>query len=264
MPCIRVRILKIGERELNMQRIRVQGIMLAVLFAAQVVLGTETGIDFETGFARTVYNDVRIPGNTGTKLSLRDDLEDTGVFYYRLRGTWTLNEKHSLSMLIAPLTIRSEGTAGKDIIFGTETFTAGSDIDAVYTFNSYRFTWAYNLRDTDTYEFSIGATLKIRDAKISLESGAQDYTKDDFGFVPLVYFRYAYHLSLDWDFLCKGDALAAPQGRAEDILAAAVYRYSDRVRFRFGLRILEGGADNDEVYTFSMITYAVCGVHILF
>ena len=50
-----------------------------------------------------------------------------------------------------------------------------------------------------------------------------------------------------------GDALAAPQGRAEDVLAALTYGKSDKFRIKIGYRILEGGADNDEVYTFSLV-----------
>jgi hypothetical protein len=54
--------------------------------------------------------------------------------------------------------------------------------------------------------------------------------------------------------------LAAPQGRAEDVLAAVVLRLSDSYAMRAGYRILEGGADNDEVYNFSLFNYAVLGV----
>ena len=50
-----------------------------------------------------------------------------------------------------------------------------------------------------------------------------------------------------------GDALAAPQGRAEDVLLAPYVDLSERVRFRIGYRLLEGGADNDEVYNFALV-----------
>jgi hypothetical protein len=36
------------------------------------------------------------------------------------------------------------------------------------------------------------------------------------------------------------------------------------MRWRAGYRVLEGGADNDEVYTFSMFHYAVAGVAVRF
>ncbi|MFZ1845950.1 MAG: hypothetical protein WAU12_03520, partial [Saprospiraceae bacterium] len=58
----------------------------------------------------------------------------------------------------------------------------------------------------------------------------------------------------------EGDALAAPQGRAEDVLLAVTYKFSDNLMTHLGYRILEGGADNDEVYNFSLIHYASVGV----
>ena len=62
----------------------------------------------------------------------------------------------------------------------------------------------------------------------------------------------------------EGDALAAPQGRAEDVLIAATYPLSDRFKILAGYRILEGGADNDEVYTFSLFHYAAFGLSYTF
>ena len=64
--------------------------------------------------------------------------------------------------------------------------------------------------------------------------------------------------------LLEGDALAAPQGRAEDVLVAATYRLTNRVGLKAGYRLLEGGADNDEVYTFSLFHYAAVGLTIAF
>jgi hypothetical protein len=60
----------------------------------------------------------------------------------------------------------------------------------------------------------------------------------------------------------EGDALAAPQGRAEDVLVSLQYKVADRLTVKFGYRILEGGADNDEVYTFALFNYIAAGVSI--
>jgi len=65
-------------------------------------------------------------------------------------------------------------------------------------------------------------------------------------------------------FLLAGDALAAPQGRAEDVLLALQYRPGDDLMLRLGYRILEGGADNDEVYSFTLINYLVVGGTVTF
>jgi hypothetical protein len=44
----------------------------------------------------------------------------------------------------------------------------------------------------------------------------------------------------------------------------AVFRVSDAIDLDVGYRLLEGGADNDEVYTFAFFHYAVAGVRIRF
>ncbi|MDP8255108.1 MAG: hypothetical protein P9M14_05120 [Candidatus Alcyoniella australis] len=56
----------------------------------------------------------------------------------------------------------------------------------------------------------------------------------------------------------------APQGRAEDVLAALTVDLSDDARLRLGYRLLEGGADNDKVYTFAVIHYAALGFEARF
>jgi len=59
-------------------------------------------------------------------------------------------------------------------------------------------------------------------------------------------------------------AMHLPQGRAEDVLVAVTYKLSDSFGIRAGYRILEGGADNDEVYNFSLFHYASVGINYTF
>ena len=67
-----------------------------------------------------------------------------------------------------------------------------------------------------------------------------------------------------WSFLAEADALAAPQGRAEDLLLALDYKVSDSVNARLGYRIVEGGADNARVYSFATIQDLSAGVSVEF
>ena len=68
----------------------------------------------------------------------------------------------------------------------------------------------------------------------------------------------------DFGFLFEGDALAAKQGRAVDVLLAASYRLTNQIGIRAGYRILEGGADNDEVYNFALLHYLSVGLSFKF
>ena len=60
------------------------------------------------------------------------------------------------------------------------------------------------------------------------------------------------------------DAAAAPQGRAEDVLVALEREIRPGLTLRLGYRLLEGGADNDEVYTFTALHYGVIGLGLQF
>jgi hypothetical protein len=124
-------------------------------------------------------------------------------------------------------------------------------------------TYRYLLHSTNRLDIGIGFTAKIRDAAIRVEGDGRTTEETNVGFVPLVNFRVAWLLSPSFELLLDGDALAAPQGRAEDVQIAAVFRAHDRVRLRTGYRLLEGGADNDKVYNFTLIHYLLGGVTVV-
>ena len=223
-------------------------------------LFAQLGVDIEAGIISSGYNDARIPGDNGTLFSFSEELKSDNEFFYRLRLNYKIGKKHNISLLYAPLTIDANGTFDKDVIFQDKTFLAMTDVVGTYKFNSYRLTYRYDLYLDESVEFGLGLTAKIRDAEISLKNDLQESVKDDFGFVPLINFRLFLKLNKQFGLLLVGDALAAPQGRAEDILAAITYNASKKVKIKLGYRLLEGGADNDEVYTFSFINYAALGV----
>jgi hypothetical protein len=82
--------------------------------------------------------------------------------------------------------------------------------------------------------------------------------------VPLINFNLEARLIDAWWLMVEGDALAAPQGRAEDVFAGVRYDVDERGSVRLGHRLLEGGADNDEVYNFAWINYLVGSIAIRF
>ncbi len=221
-------------------------------------------IDLESGLVFTGYNDVRIPGDEGTFFSLKDDLIPKTEFFYRLRLNYTIKSRHTLSLLYAPLETTSEGSVKNDIIFEGEVFPANTELVGTYKFNSYRFTYRYDIVQKPKFEFGLGLTAKIRDAKIALSSSGLYSEKTNVGFVPIINFRLLWKLNDKFGLLLDGDALAAPQGRAEDVLIAATYKLSENFRLRAGYRILEGGADNDEVYNFALFHYASVGMSYTF
>jgi hypothetical protein len=237
-------------------------ICLAVIFILLVNMPAVPAgwlVDVETGLAISGYNNVRIPGNTGTKLSLSRDLDIDQTVFWRARFSRIFGDKHSLSVLIAPLTFNTEGRLEKDLKFAGGEFAAHTFVKAKYRFDSYRLTYRYDFYRRDRLRLGIGFTGKIRDAAISVEGGSQRSEKVNTGFVPLINFRAQWTISSRFGVLLDGDALAAPQGRAEDVLLALTTSTSKNLQFKIGYRLLEGGADNEEVYTFALVNYLVLG-----
>lgn len=233
-------------------------LIFASFVNAQAFIGLESGVVF------TGYNNVRIPGDTGTLFSLKTDLNAEQNAFIRLRAGYTIKSKHTISVLYAPLTVKSHGSATFPIDFEGETFPADTPLDASYTFNSYRITYRYDLVKKPKLEFGLGFTAKIRDAEISLNSQGLSASKTNVGFVPIINFRMNWKTNEKIYVLFEGDALAAPQGRAEDVLLAGIYKFSDYIMAHLGYRILEGGSDNDAVYTFALFHYASFGVSYVF
>jgi hypothetical protein len=228
-----------------------------ILFAPQ--LQAQFDLDVETGEVFSGYNDVRIPGNGGTLFSLSEELEAEPGIFFRLRVFYNFNERHHLSALYAPLSINSTGQLDRDLIFEDEIFPANTPLEATYKFNSYRLIYRYDFLRKDNIEIGVGFTAKIRDAKIVIKGDGLESEKTNIGFVPLIHFRFLWKFSHSIAFLLDGDALAAPQGRAEDVIAALIFKASDQIDLKAGYRIVEGGADNDEVYNFALINYAAIG-----
>ena len=217
-------------------------------------------LDVESGAALSGYNKVRVPGDGGTFIDLSESLASNATFFYRLRLSYTIDETHVFSALFAPLTLDYQGTSGQELSFLNSNFGPEEPLDVRYQFNSYRLTYRYMFPRTQHFRVGIGATAKIRDAVIEV-NGVE---KTNVGFVPLINFRAEWLAKERLSFVLTGDALVAPQGRAEDILLAAELYPSRVVTLKLGYRILEGGADNDEVYNFSLVHYAVGGAIITF
>ncbi len=245
--------------------------LFSLLFALTFLLATTQAhaqwlFDIEGGAAWTgPYNTVQIPGNTGTRFDLSTEFRQEGTPYFRIRMGYTIGKRHNISVLYAPLTITGSGSVDRPLLFENTLFTANTGLRTMYRFNSYRLTYRYDFITTERLLIGAGLTGKIRDAEIRLESQGQTAVKTDFGLVPLINFYIAWELLPQIFILTEGDALVGPGGRAEDIFAGLGYGLSrDRFMLKAGYRVLEGGADNAEVYNFSWINFAAAGFLVRF
>ncbi len=240
------------------------GLLLAGLGVGGVNAENRWHAEIEGGGAWSGYNDVQIPNETGTEFSLTDDLKTDSDIFYRIRIGYRFSERHEISALFAPLSLNAKGTINRSISYNGTTFPADSELEGKYKFNSYRLTYRYHFGVSPKIKMALGLTAKIRDAAIKIESNTESSEKTNVGLVPLISFRFDYDFSEPLSLFIDGDALAAPQGRAEDIKAGLEYDISDSVALNAGYRILEGGADVDEVYNFALIHYLSVGMTIRF
>ncbi|MDZ7336624.1 MAG: hypothetical protein ONB33_14775 [candidate division KSB1 bacterium] len=234
--------------------------ILVLQFWTATSLMAQFQIDFETGAVFSGYNDVRIPGDGGTLFSLSEELTIDPSVFFRARIFYDFNPKHHLGLLIAPLSLNSTGQLDRELVFQGKLFPANTPLDATYRFNSYRLIYRYDFLRKERLKLGVGFTAKIRDAEISVRGNGIEGKKTNVGFVPIVHFRLLWNFYDRFGLLLDGDALAAPQGRAEDVMAALSYQLSNRAHLKFGYRALEGGADNDIVYNFALLHYALIGL----
>jgi len=234
----------------------------ALAVARPASAGVET--DVEAGVVFASRNDVRIPGSGGTDLSLSRDLYTPPAPAFRLRVGYRIASRHLITALYAPLQVAARGSVDHDVLFEGGTYPAGTPLLAVYRFDSYRLTYRYSFLRNDEIDLAGGLTAKIRAAETSLY-GVESRRKTNVGFVPLLNLHLAWRPNAGaFGIVIDADALAAPQGRAEDILVAGTWAVREGVELRAGYRMVEGGADNDEVYTFAWFHYAVVGLNLVF
>lgn len=234
-----------------------------MFFSANVY--AQAFIDVEGGVAFTGYNSVSIPADTGSRISLKDDISSDPAMCWRLRLGYTFSERHTVFFLYAPLTVHGSGTLDKDVTYQGKTFSKGTKVESVYRFDSYRLTYRYAFIKTGNLSVSAGLTGKIRSADIAIMSDSGYAHRGNIGAVPLI------NCALQWDFakpfgmLIEADGLVTPFGRAEDALFALQYIPSDRVSCRLGYRILEGGSDGGgNVYTFALFNCVMAGISVFF
>ena len=228
---------------------------------AQVSEPTARGtVELESGAVWSGRNSVRIPGDSGTGFGL-NRLTGTGPFAFaRINAAYDFNRRQGIRVLYAPLQFRGTGTLTQATRFEGRDFAPDVPTEGTYKFKSYRVTYRYRFRNTDRSDWRVGLTLKVRDAKIALRQGSLYAEKADLGVVPLLHLYGEERLTDRWRFIFDFDGLAAPQGRAFDAAVKVAYDVTPQWQVQAGYQTLEGGADNDKVYNFAWLNYALLGI----
>jgi len=221
-------------------------------------------ISVESGLVSTAYNKTRIPAATGTYIALSDQLSSHSEIYFRTTLNYKIKEKHTLLLLYAPLKIMYSGNLASDLQFKNYLFTQNNYIEATYRFDSYRLTYRYSILNQKNMNLSLGITLKMRDAEISIDNKTHKESYFNTGIVPLIHLYFNWNIITNLAFQIQGDGFAVKQGRAEDFLFGLNYSFNNKLSVYTGYRILEGGSDGSSVYTFAMFHYFANGLTYIF
>ena len=222
--------------------------------------GRFTALELEGQILWQGRNDARIPGDTGSRFSLRDVIS-TPVGGLRVEPTYVISERHQLRGVFAPLTLEGTDRLTQSVRFQKTDFNAAIPVDASFKFNSYRLTYRYRFFDNKKWLVYGGLTAKVRDAHIKIRQGNSFEESTNVGFVPLLHAAASYRFLPELSAEFEADALAAPQGRAEDLRIGLRWNIvPSGFSALLGYRLLEGGADNSKVFTFALFHYGTLAV----
>ena len=232
----------------------------AACAADRVVAADAPELALEIGAAWQQRNEVQISNEPPNTRFALDEITGAGPFFGgRVALDWPLSERQRLRFLIAPLRIDEAGTIAAPVVFQGTNFAPGA-ISAKYQFDSWRVSWRWRFHDSTRWTWDAGATLNVRNAEIRLTQGSLSSSKRDTGVVPLLALEGQWHFAPRWRGVLDFEGLAAPQGRAIDVALKVAWDATARLSVNAGYRMLEGGADNDELYTFARFDQAVIGV----
>tara|TARA_R110002074_G_scaffold1781_3_gene10495 strand:+ start:2647 stop:3408 length:762 start_codon:yes stop_codon:yes gene_type:complete len=221
-------------------------------------------VELEIGALSQGRNDVRIPGDTGTRFSMSDLIDDGSEMVGRVTVDWDMDERHAFRVVFAPLELDGTGQLSQTTTFAGQTFAAGTPTQGSYQFSSYRLGYRYTFLHDEHWRLRVGGTLFVRDAEIVLQQGATRASDSNVGVVPLANFAAEYAPSRRWRVIGEVDGLAASQGRAFDVSLKGHYDVSDACSIGLGWRGIEGGVDNDEVYNFAFLSAVVVSIGFRF
>ena len=233
----------------------------ALALAVPARAADRLSLQLEGGAVWQARNDFAVPGDGGTLVRL----PQSGPFpALRASLDWDVGRRFSLRFVVAPLSTATDFVPTSPVVFQGATFRAGESVAADYRFDTYRVTGYWRFAPSAAWQLRVGATLLVRDAAIELSSSSEQSEKTNTGVVPLFYGAASWRATPHFALLAEADAAAAPQGRAIDVSLKGVWAVSPRTDLQLGIRVLDGGADNDEVVSFATFYYAVAGAAFRF
>lgn len=221
-------------------------------------------VSVESGIAFTQYNNVKAPNQDnqqGSFFSLADDFQEVQTpIYFRAEAKYLIASKHTIEITAAPLVVESQSFEGSSLLFENTSFE-DDNVNGRYQFNTYRASYRYRILKRPKFLIDLGASILVRDASITISQNNTSVSNTDLGFVPLISLYAQYNINPKLQTILKGDALVGPVGRAEDFFLGFQYIPFSTMGIKVGYRLIEGGADVEQVYNFAFFHFASVGLN---
>ncbi len=235
---------------------------ISAAVAAASAAGADVRIDLDAGAGWIPRNEAAFPGDSGSRFDLARASTSGPVPVFRGEAVWPASPQTEWRLLAAPFRAAEGGRLDEPVSFGGAQFQAGA-VRGRYRFDSYRLTFRSLWKEGPRSRWMAGGTLKVRDAEIGLDQNGLSRRTRNTGFVPLLNVWGREELGGHWSLELQFDGLGAPQGYAVEGEAKAVYR-SGAGEWYAAVRLLDGGADNDEVYAFATLFSVAFGMRLQF
>jgi hypothetical protein len=257
-----------------MESLDTHGVLVALMLCATLTSAhaqsdkpPEAALEIEGLRLNTTANNLQRPNNSvGDRVSV---LPFAGNSQNGARITLqlpleTVGKGHQLRLVYAPY--RSSGTATPAAAFRYDkvSFSAGTPVDALYKFDSYRITYSLPLVSGADWNVRYGGTVAIRDARTRFTQGSANADFKNRGLVPLLYVAGRYTVAHDWTLVGDMDAIASPVGSLLDTSLRLSYALTPQWSTSVGARYLTGGAKSDAFYNFIRVRAFTLGVRLSF
>ena len=204
-------------------------------------------MNLEVGRVKVNHNYFQLPNKDENKVNLQDDKYS---FSHRINAKIDLEKNSFLYLVYAPSETNYNFVSNKSFQFNNTNFSANSNTEVSYKFNSYRLGYFKKFQHEDKLKYWFGGILNVRDAKIKVRQGDVTDSYSNVGLVPLLGAGAEYYLTKNLSILGHIDSLGFTQGYAYDANSEIKYRLKSN-SLGVGYRTVGGGVDNDELMNFA-------------
>lgn len=243
-----------------MRSLLVAGLFCGLAVPALAQERTAWRLDLEAGATFQTKNDVRNPGDTGTRFNMNALQGEPTSPLFRASLAWDPWERHGFLLAYQYLRNEGSGTLPGVTSFANGSFAPGIRTTGNYRFDTWRATYRYTLVQSESFRLRVGITGLIRDAEIRMSQNGVTRSDSNIGFVPLLHASFDWRIAPRISLMGELDGLAAPQGGALDMGLRAGYDLDANWQATLGWRMLTGGVDNSTTYNFARFQSVVAGL----